>query len=321
LTTGFDQREEGEPNMRAVAFTDFGAAPALTDLPVPEPGPGEVLVRVRASSVNGFDLGVLGGFLKGVYEHEFPVVLGKDFAGVVTAVGEGVTGRAVGDEVFGVVMRPTLGQGGFAEYVAVPEYGIASIPDGLGHVQAGALGLAGTAALNAVEAVAPAAGETVLISGATGGVGAYAIQLASARGATVIATARPGTETEFVTGLGAAHSVDHTDLAAQVRVHAPNGVDAALHLAGDGAAVAALLVQGGRLASTLHYAPDELAERGIKATTVVADPNRATLTRLVTDVIAGRLRVPLGKAYPLSAVPQAITDFTGGTLGKLGITI
>jgi D-arabinose 1-dehydrogenase-like Zn-dependent alcohol dehydrogenase len=91
LTTGFDQREEGEPNMRAVAFTDFGAAPALTDLPVPEPGPGEVLVRVRASSVNGFDLGVLGGFLKGVYEHEFPVVLGKDFAGVVTAVGEGGT--------------------------------------------------------------------------------------------------------------------------------------------------------------------------------------------------------------------------------------
>jgi len=307
--------------MRAMAFTDFGAAPALTDLPVPEPGPGEVLVRVHASSVNGFDLGVLGGFLKGAYEYEFPVVLGKDFAGVVTAVGEGVT-QAVGGEVFGVVMRPTLGQGGFAEYVAVPaEYGIASIPDGLGHAQAGALGLAGTAALNAVEAVAPAAGETVLISGATGGVGAYAIQLASARGATVIATARPGTETEFVTGLGAAHSVDHTDLAAQVRVHAPKGVDAALHLAGDGAVVAALLAQGGRLASTLHYAPDELAERDIKVTTVMADPSRATLTRLVTDVTAGRLRVPLGTAYPLSAVPQAIADFTGGTLGKLGITI
>jgi NADPH:quinone reductase-like Zn-dependent oxidoreductase len=308
--------------MRAVAFTDFGAAPALTDLPVPEPGPGEVLVRVHSSSVNGFDLGVLGGFLKGVYEYEFPVVLGKDFAGRVIAVGEGVSDQAVGEEVFGVVMRPTLGQGGFAEYVAVPaEYGIASIPDGLGHVQAAALALAGTAALNAVEAVAPAAGETVLISGATGGVGAYAIQLAAARGATVIATAGPGAETEFVTGLGAAHSVDHTDLAAQVRAHAPNGVDTALHLAGDGAAVAALLAQGGRLASTLHYAPDELAERDIKAITVIADPDRATLTRLATDVTAGRLRVPLRKTYSLSAAPQAIADFTGGTLGKLGITI
>ncbi|NUT97493.1 MAG: alcohol dehydrogenase catalytic domain-containing protein, partial [Saccharothrix sp.] len=75
--------------MRAVAFSEFGAAPALTELPVPRPGPGEVLVRVHASSVNGFDLGVLGGYLKGVYEYEFPVVLGKDFAGRVEAVGDG----------------------------------------------------------------------------------------------------------------------------------------------------------------------------------------------------------------------------------------
>src|SRR5436189_4409424 len=99
--------------MRAVAFPKFGADPVLTELPVPEPGPGEVLVRVRASSVNGFDLGVLGGYLKGVYEYEFPVVLGKDFAGVVEATGEGVTSAELGDHVFGVVMRPTLGQGGF----------------------------------------------------------------------------------------------------------------------------------------------------------------------------------------------------------------
>ncbi|MFC7718600.1 alcohol dehydrogenase catalytic domain-containing protein [Nonomuraea recticatena] len=146
--------------MRAVAFTAFGAAPEVTELPVPEPAPGEVLVQVRASSVNGFDLGVLGGFLKGVYEYEFPVVIGKDFAGVVAAVGEGVNEMAVGDEVFGVVMRPTLGQGGFAEYVAVPQgYGIARLPDGLDHARAGVLGLAGTAALNALDAVAPEAGR------------------------------------------------------------------------------------------------------------------------------------------------------------------
>ncbi|MEV4059976.1 NADP-dependent oxidoreductase [Nonomuraea dietziae] len=308
--------------MRAVAFTAFGAAPEVTELPVPEPAPGEVLVQVRASSVNGFDLGVLGGFLKGVYEYEFPVVIGKDFAGVVAAVGEGVNEMAVGDEVFGVVMRPTLGQGGFAEYVAVPQsYGVARLPDGLDHARAGVLGLAGTAALNALDAVAPEAGESVLISGATGGVGALAIQLAASRGATVIATARPGAETEFVTGLGAAHAVDHADLAAGVRAVAPGGVHAALHLAGDGAAVADLLANGGRFASTVHFTPENAGERDLKATTVMADPNPATLALLAAEVVQGRLRVPVARVYPLEEAQRAIADFTGGTLGKLAVSI
>ncbi|WP_217708389.1 NADP-dependent oxidoreductase [Nonomuraea rhodomycinica] len=304
-----------------MAFPDFGAELAPADLPVPEPGPGEVLVRVLASSVNGFDMGVLGGYLKGVYEYEFPVVLGKDFAGTVAAVGPEVTRLAPGDDVFGVVMRPTLGQGGFAEYVVVSEaYGVARIPDGLGHTRAGVLGLAGTAALNAVDAVAPAPGETVLISGATGGVGSFAVQLAAARGARVIATARPGAEAAFVTGLGATWVVDHTDLPAGVRAIAPGGVDAALHLAGDGPAVAALLTDGGRLASTIHYRPEE-SGRAIKATAVMADPTPDTLSRLAADAAEGRLRVPVGRSYPLAEAPRALADFAGGTVGKLAVTI
>jgi NADPH:quinone reductase-like Zn-dependent oxidoreductase len=305
--------------MRAVAIPDFGAAPSVTDLPAPEPGPGEVLVRVRAASVNGFDLGVLGGFLKGVYEHEFPVVLGKDFAGVVAAVGAGVSTVEPGDEVYGVVMRPTLGQGGFAEYVVVGEgYGLSRIPQGLDQIRAAALGLAGTAALNAVDALAPGPGDTVLVSGATGGVGAYAVQLAAARGASVIATGRPGAEAAFVAALGAAWAVDHTDLATQVRAIAPDGVSAALHLAGDGAAVAGLVVQGGRFASTLNFTPDA---GDIKATTVMADPSAATLDSLAAEVVAGRLRVPVATTYPLAEAPRAINDFAGGTLGKLVVTV
>lgn len=305
--------------MRAVSFPEFGVAPSLTELPVPIAGAGEVLVRVGASSVNGFDLGVLGGFLQGIYEYEFPVVIGKDFAGVVAAVGEGVTSVAVGEEVFGVVMRPTLGQGGFAEYVVVPEgYGIAALPAGLEQTQAGALGLAGTASLNAVDAVAPAAGETVLISGATGGVGAYAIQFAAARGATVIATAKPGPESEFVTALGAAHVVDHADLAAGVRAIAPGGVHSALHLAGDGAEVAGLLMEGGRFASTLHFTP---SAGDVKATVVMADPSAATLAHLAAEVVAGRLRVPVAGVYTLAEAGQAIAAFTAGTLGKIGVSI
>jgi NADPH:quinone reductase-like Zn-dependent oxidoreductase len=308
--------------MRAIAFDDFGAPPALTELAMPEPGPGEVRVRVRASSVNGFDLGVLGGVFKGTFEHEFPVVVGKDFAGVVDALGEGVTNVDLGDGVFGVVMRPTLGQGGFAEYVVVNEgYGIAQIPEGLDYAQAGALGLAGTASLNAVDAVAPIAGEMILISGATGGVGAYAIQLAAARGATVIATAKPGIEARFVTSLGAAHAVDHTDLEAHVRAIAPGGVHTALHFAGDGVVVAGLLTDGGRFASTVHFTPDEPAERDIKATNVMANPDPATLAQLADHVVAGRLRVPVAKIYPLAETAQAIADFTAGALGKLGIAV
>ena len=168
--------------MRAIAIDDFGAAPALIDLPVPEPGPGEVRVRVHASSVNGFDAAVAGGYLKGMMEHRFPVVLGKDFAGTVDALGEGAARFAVGDAVYGVVMKPFLGDGAFGEYVVVGEaYGITRFPDGLDLATAGTLGLAGAAALGAVGAVAAQPGDDVLISGATGGVGALAIQYAASR--------------------------------------------------------------------------------------------------------------------------------------------
>jgi NADPH:quinone reductase-like Zn-dependent oxidoreductase len=305
--------------MRAVAFLEFGADPVRTELPTPEPGPGEVLVEVRASSVNGFDLGVLGGHLKGVYEYEFPVVLGKDFAGVVAAAGEAVTSVEVGDRVFGVVMRSTLGQGGFAEYVVVDSrYGVARMPEGLDHARAGVLGLAGTAALNAVDAIDPRPGEIVLISGATGGVGAYAVQLVVARGASVIATAEKGAQAAFVTALGATWAVDPADLVAQVGAIAPNGIQAALHLAGDGDVVAGLISPGGRLASTLHFQPDGL---DLKSTTVMADPSPETLTNLATAVIEGRLRVPVAQTYPLADSVSALGDFAAGTVGKLAVTI
>jgi NADPH:quinone reductase-like Zn-dependent oxidoreductase len=309
--------------VRAVAIDDFGAAPALHDLPKPEPGPGEVLVRVQASSINGFDLAVAAGRLKGMMEHRFPVVLGKDFAGTVEAVGDGVTRFGVGDPVFGVVIKPELGDGAFGEYVAVGEgFGISDRPAGLDAATAGALGLVGTAALMSVEAVAPAAGETVLVCGATGGVGAQAVQLAAARGAEVIATARPGEEADLVRALGAAHTVDYTDdVPAAVRSLRSGGVQAIVHLAGDGLQLAELLEPGGRIASTLGLGPDQLVDRDVAATAVMATPDAATLARLATDVLAGRLRVPITRTYRLAEVPQGLTDFAGGTLGKLAVTV
>lgn len=309
--------------MRAIVIEDFGATPTVADLPAPKPEAGEVLVRVRASSINGFDVATAAGMLKGMMEHRFPVVLGKDFAGTVEAVGDGVTGFAAGDEVFGVVMKPFLGDGGLGEYVTVPEgFGLALTPGELDRAAAGALGLAGTAALNAVDAVAPVQGHTVLVAGASGGVGAYAVQLAAARGATVIATAKPGQEEAFVRDLGAAHTVDYTgDVTAQARVIVPDGVHAVLHFAGDGAALAGLLAAGGRIASTLGFGPDALARPDATATAIMASPDRPTLDWLAAEAVAGRLRVPVTRTYALAEVPQALADFGAGAVGKLAIAI
>jgi NADPH:quinone reductase-like Zn-dependent oxidoreductase len=310
--------------MRAVAVDTVPATPLVSDVPVPRPEAGEVLVQVAVSSVNGFDAATAAGHLQGMMEHRFPLVLGKDFAGTITELGEGVEGFAVGDQVFGVVMKPSLGTGSLGEYVTVPTaIGLARVPAGLSVEQAGALGLAGTAALNSVDAVAPQAGETILISGATGGVGAIALQYATARGARVIATARPGAEAEFVTDIsgGKAVLVDYTgDLAAQVKEHAPQGVAAALHLAGDGVQIADLVAGGGRLASTLGLTADALQGRDLTVVAVMANPDTATLDQLAADAASGALRVPITAAYPLEQAPQAFADFGAGALGKLAIT-
>src|SRR5690349_17041780 len=106
--------------MRAVVLPEFGSAPEIRDIAVPQPAEGEVRVRVHAASVNGFDVAVANGYLQGMMEHRFPVVLGKDFAGVIDSVASGVTGYAEGDRVFGVVTKPFLGDGSFGEYVTVP---------------------------------------------------------------------------------------------------------------------------------------------------------------------------------------------------------
>jgi NADPH:quinone reductase len=204
-------------------------------LPAPEPEEGEVLVRVRASSVNGFDVSVANGRLKGMIEHRFPVVLGRDFAGTVEAAGPGVQSPRPGDIVFGVVTKTTLGDGAFGEYVTAPVAYTARVPAGLDLAVAGALGLADTAALAAVDAVAPLPGQTVLISGATGGVGAFTVQLAAASGAYVISTARPGEDDDaFLRDLGIHAIVDYTgDVPAVVTALRPAGIHAVVHLAGD----------------------------------------------------------------------------------------
>ena len=148
--------------MRALAILDDGNPASIQDVDQPQPGPGEVRVRVRAASINGFDIFVANGYLKGMMEHRFPVVIGKDFAGTVDALGEGVTEFAVGDRVFGVVTKPFLGDGSFGEYVTVPvAVGVTRLPDSIEFTTGGALGVAAEAALAAGDAAKFASGQVV----------------------------------------------------------------------------------------------------------------------------------------------------------------
>jgi NADPH:quinone reductase-like Zn-dependent oxidoreductase len=309
--------------MRAIITADYGSPAELAEIDTPSPGPGEIRVKVRASSLNGFDIAMAAGYLRGMMEQASPAGLGRDFAGTVDAVGDGVTAFAPGDDVFGVVLTQPLQAGGLAEYLVIPEdHNVAPIPAGLDHATAGVLGLAGAAATACVDTIAPGASETVLISGATGGVGAIATQLAVARGATVIATAKPGPETAYVTAQGARHVVDYTgDVAAQVRAIAPDGVDAVVHLAGDPTALADLLRDGGRFVTLLNGDAGQAPERGVVATATFATPHRGVLEALAADVVAGRITVPVQRTYALADVPQAFGDFMAGTIGKLAVRI
>jgi NADPH:quinone reductase len=228
--------------------------------------------------VNGFDVSVAGGYLKGMMEHRFPVVLGRDFAGTVEGAGPGVQSLRPGDTVFGVVIKAALGDGAFGEYVTAPEAYTVRVPAGLDLAVAGALGLAGTAALAAVDAVAPLPGETVLVSGATGGVGGFAVQLVAALGAYVVGTARPGEDDAYLRDLGARDTVDVTgDVPAAMVALRPGGIHAVVHLAGDGLELADLLVPGGPIASTLGLSGDQLNGRAVQVTPVMALPVRRIL--------------------------------------------
>ena len=303
--------------MKAMAIDGFGAPPGLHDLPVPEPGEGEVLVRVRASSVNGLDVAVAGGYRSGMTEPHFPVVLGRDFAGTVEAAGPGVRSLLPGDAVFGVVAETMLGDGAFAEYARVAEAHAARVPAGLDLATAGALGLAGTAALAAIDAVAPLAGERLLISGTTADVGRFAAQLAEASGAYVVATPRPDEADAYLRDLGARDTVDLPLVVVALR---GSGIHVVVHLARDGLELADLLVPGGRMTSTPGLPGDQVG-RAVQATPVRAMPSTQILRRLAADVVDGQLTVPVQRTYALADVPRALADFEAGTRGKLAISV
>jgi NADPH:quinone reductase-like Zn-dependent oxidoreductase len=261
-------------------------------------------------------------------EYEFPVVPGRDFAGVVEEVGTEVVGARVGDAVLGNLSKPVLHDGAWAEYLTVPVDGfVVPKPERLDFTAAAALPVVGLTALEAVDAVDPEEGELVLIVGAGGGVGSFAVQLAAERGATVIATAKPGDE-QRLRGLGAAETIDYTmqDVVAAVRERHPEGVGALIDLVDRGdafASVAALVQPGGRAASPIGAAnAEELARRQVTGSNVMAsNAGPPALARLAERAAAGELKVAIDSVRPLAEVPAAVAEFSAGKRGKVVVSI
>ena len=313
--------------MRAFTLDSFGTAPGLrTDIPMPELGTTELLVRIHASSVNPVDAFTAMGALDGMIAHHFPVVLGRDLAGVVEQVGPAVSRYAVGDEVFGWLNKPVLEEGTFADYIALPEYQfVARKPATVDFVHAAAAPLAASTALFALQALSPGEGDTVLVVGATGGVGSMFVQLAAGRGAHVIATALPEDES-FALGLGAAETVDRgEDVPAVVRERHPGGVAALLDLVSHEPSAfqanAGSVKPGGRAVSTLSAAR-EGGTGDVVSDNITAASDPAMLRRLAELIDAGSLRVPVQRIYPLDQVGRALADLRGlHTQGKLAISI
>jgi NADPH:quinone reductase len=309
--------------MKAVTLDTFGTPPALRDdLPAPTPAPTEVLVRVYASSANPADNSIAAGMLKQMgIEYEFPVTLGRDYAGVVEQVGPEVTRYAVGDEVFGFLLHanPTVRDGSWAELIAVPQdMFIGRAPYGVDLATAGAAPLAGIAAIMAIDALELSDGHTVLIVGATGGVGSFAVQLASGAGANVVAPALPEDET-YLRELGVSELLPRDDdLAAAAREHHPDGFDAVLDLVNYAPDVPVTLgKEDGRVAS-----PTGAAGEGPGRTMVMAAPTPENLERLARLLADGMLRVPVQATYELAQAPDALTALaTTHTRGKLAVRI
>jgi NADPH:quinone reductase-like Zn-dependent oxidoreductase len=309
--------------MKAVTLDAFDTPPALReDIPAPTPAPSEVLVRVRGSSVNPADSGIAAGMLKQMgVEYEFPVILGRDYAGVVEQVGAEVTRYAVGDEVFGFLLHanPTVHDGSWAELIAVPEdMFIGRAPQGVDLATAGSAPLAGIAAIMAIDALELSDGDTVLIVGATGGVGSFAVQLAARAGATVVALALPEDET-YLRELSVSELLPRDgDLAAVAREHHPDGFDAVLDLVNYAPGVPATLVKdGGRVAS-----PTGAAGEGPGRTMVMAAPTPENLERLARLLADGALRMHVQATYELAQAPGALRALpTTHTQGKLAIRV
>ncbi|MFF7984118.1 NADP-dependent oxidoreductase [Streptomyces sp. NPDC007901] len=306
--------------MRAVVARRYGGPEALElmEIEKPEPGAGSVLIRVKAAGVNPVDRHVVAGHLDSILEVSLPLVPGFDVAGVIEAVGPGVTEFSAGDEVFGYVRTEQVQHGTYAELVAAPVHTLARKPASLTWQQTAGLPLVGLTALQSLSRVGARSGETVLVHAAAGGVGSVAVQIAVARAARVIGTASERNH-EFLRSLGAEPVVYGDGLAERVRELAPEGVDAAVDcVGGDAVAVSQeLLKDPSRVASIVD---PEVTQHG--GHQVWTQPDPSDLATLASLADAGGLTVHIDRVLPLAEAADAFRlSETGRVRGKIVLEI
>jgi NADPH:quinone reductase-like Zn-dependent oxidoreductase len=301
---------------KAYGFSAYGGpeVQGFVELAKPVPGPGQLLVAVRAAGVNPADWKFRAGFLRDFIPLELPAVFGQEVAGVVEAVGPEVDGFEAGDEVFGPVMG-----GGYAEYALVPAAGVGRKPQKVSFTDAAALPVAATTAFDGLAQLGLAEGQTLLITGVGGGVGVAAAQIARSRGIRVVGTASPA-KREFVEGLGAVHVPYGDGVADRVRSVTPDGVDGLLDLVGGDAlrAVAGLVVDPSQLVTAVD--PPAAAEFG---GVPIARSRGADVLEAVADLVASGVLDPLVTAVlPLDQAPEALAAVESGhARGKIVLQV
>ncbi|MEV4611298.1 NADP-dependent oxidoreductase [Kitasatospora sp. NPDC049258] len=295
---------------KAFGFTEYGGPQhqVFLDRHVPVPGPGQLQIAVRAAGVNPIDWKIRRGLTgKGL---DLPGVLGVEAAGVVEAVGDGATGFAVGDHVFGI----TVG-GGYAQHTLLTAAAAARKPAAVSFVQAAALPVAAATGYDGVEDVGLKAGQTLLILGIAGGVGSVAAQIARERGIGVLGTASEARR-GYVEELGATWIRYGDGVAERILLAAPDGVDGILDLIGgaDARAAAGTLADRSRLVATSD--PGTAAELG--GSFIRRSPVGPTLVKLAALVASGRLDQKITATYPLEQAAEALAEVEAGhARGKL----
>lgn len=306
--------------MKAVFYDEYGGPDVLRygERPDPKVGPDSVLLDVRASSVNPVDWKITAGYLDAALPTYFPVIPGWDVAGVVVEPGVSVTEFQVGDEVIGYARMDTVGMGTFAERVAAPVRALARKPRNVSWAEAATIPLAGLTAYQSLEAVGATEGDTVLVHNGAGGVGTYAIQIATAWGARVLATASEKNHA-FLRSLGAEPLTYGDGLAKRIAEAAPDGLDAVVDLVGGDDWMASLpyLKTPERVASVVDAGVKEKGGRYI-----FVRPNPVHLLALTELVEAGRVKPVIADIFPLERAADAFrSSIEGHVRGKIAISM
>lgn len=291
-----------------------------TDLP--ELKEGDVMVRIKAAGVNPVDVAIVQGHMAGSVPHEFPLIPGWDMAGFVEERGFGARRFEVGDEVYAYARRPVVQWGTFAEFIVIPEYYLSAKPDNITYKEAGGAPLVGLTAYQSLyEAGDLREDQTVLILGASGGVGSLGIQLAKARQAKVIGVASEKNH-EYMKELGADEAIDYqdTEIGEAVRELDPEGVDLIFDCASGETLQQSLqtLKEDGKLVSILNRGQN--LDSAIDFEYVFVEPNSSQLDHLRELIESGEIEVPVSKTYSLEKTTEALEQIqTGHTRGKIVI--